>query len=121
MHNDKHHDHDSSNNSNDKIADSYKILKSGKGISGHHHDGPSDMPVESIRQFIHNGRSVSIKTTYEIKIDKKPLTGNLYIDDFGNVTCHTFPTYSFHSMTDFIRRLIDEYPESFQKCGESKT
>jgi len=113
---DSHHSH---NPEVDRISDAYRILKEGKGLAGDHVEH-HDMPIESIREFVHKNHKVSIKTTYEILVDGKRLTGHIYVDDFGNVSCHSFPTYSFSSTADLIKKIIDKFPQNLELDSEKK-
>ena len=106
-------DHTNPNQKNDRVADASRILKEGKGLTGDHGEH-HDMPIESIREFVHKNHKVSIKTAYEIDIDGKRLTGHVYVDDFGNISCHSFPAYSFSSIVDLIKKIIDKFPENLE-------
>ena len=45
----------------------------------------------AVRTAEYNGHQIEIKTTYEIKIDGKPFSGHVMVDDNGNLHCHSIP------------------------------
>ena len=113
------HSHKSSSKKQDLLADAYKKLKAGKpAIPDHakHHN----MPHESIRELEYNGHKIMIRTKYEIKVDGKNLKGHVYVDNNGRVSSHVFPTYSFVSTADLIKKIIDTFPENFTKSKKKK-
>lgn len=107
--NEKNH----SEHNTDTIADAYQILKTGKGLGGSHHSGHGK-PIESKREFTHKNHHILIKTSYEIQIDNMSVGGHIFVDDFGHLSCHAFPNYSFSSAVDLIKKIIDKYPIEFE-------
>ncbi|MCZ6776678.1 MAG: hypothetical protein O7D34_09505 [Ignavibacteria bacterium] len=71
--------------------------------------------LTSVRNFQHQGRSVVINTTYEIKIAGQPYKGHAAVDDEGRIHCHAIPYDTYPSAVDFVKQLINLYPESFPK------
>ncbi len=69
--------------------------------------------ASAVRTAEHEGRSIEIRTTYEILIDEKPFQGRVMVDDEGHLHCHSIPYESYGSAIDFVKRLIDTYPDSF--------
>lgn len=108
------HVHAPSASSKDLLADQYKNLKAGKPvIVGHATHGK--MPHESIREVEYKGHNIIIRTSYDIKIDGKPLHGHVYVDRGGMVSTHAMPTYSFASTVDLVKKLIDAFPTEFDR------
>lgn len=83
----------------------------------HHRDHG---PLVSIREAEHDGHTIRIRTEYTIEVDGKPLHGHLAVTDDGQIHYHAVPNYSFASAIDLVKRLIDEYPEEFEKTKRSK-
>ena len=106
------HSHKSSSKKQDLLADAYKRLRSGKPAMPEH-TKHHNMSHESIRELEHNGHKIVISTKYDIKVDGKSLKGHVYVDNSGRVSSHVFPTYSFISTSDLIKKIIDVFPENF--------
>lgn len=74
-----------------------------------------DHPMESVREAIHRGKHIVVKTRYEITVDREPLGSQLGVSDDGSVHYHGLPNYAFASMMDLVRKVIDasgaELPE----------
>jgi len=73
--------------------------------------GLSDL--STVRTAEHNGHVIEIKTSYEIKIDGKPFPGDVMVDVDGHLHCHSIPYETYGSAVDFVKSLIDIYPDSF--------
>jgi hypothetical protein len=107
------HHYRSSKRSKDLLSDAYKRLSTGQPVVAGHaeHEGH----FESVREVEYKGHSIIIRTHYEIKVDGKPLSGHIYVDNSGRVSSHAMPTYSFVSTVDLIKKLIDAFPTNFAK------
>ena len=74
-----------------------------------------DHPMGSVREAIHRGKHIVVKTHYEITVDGEPLGAHLGVSDDGSVHYHGLPNYAFASMMDLVRKVIDasgvELPE----------
>ncbi len=74
-----------------------------------------DHPMVSVREAMHNGKHIVVKTRYEVTVDEKPLGAHLGVADNGSVHYHGLPNYAFASMMDLVRKVIDaseaELPE----------
>lgn len=79
----------------------------------HHAHGAGDHGVESVREQVHNGRRIVIRTRYEIEVDGKPLAAPIGVDDQGEVHCHSLPNYQTLSAVDMVKALIDNFPDDF--------
>ncbi len=72
-----------------------------------------EQEMESVRQAEHKGHSIMVRTRYEIEVDRKPVVSPVIVDNFGRVSCHALPNYSFLSAIDLVKQLIDTFPEDF--------
>ncbi|PPD43282.1 MAG: hypothetical protein CTY15_10410 [Methylocystis sp.] len=79
------------------------------------HGHGSHAQAGSERSFEHAGHKVTIATTYEVRVDGKPLAAPLGVDEAGQVHCHSLPNYQTASAVDMVKYLIDIFPDEFQK------
>lgn len=68
---------------------------------------------ESIREADYNGHHIVIRTTYQIAVDGKPVTGHMGVGNDGRVHYHPVPNMSFASAVDLVKQLIDVFPDDF--------
>lgn len=61
----------------------------------------------SVREAMHRGKHIVVKTTYEITIDGEPLAEHVGVANDGSVHYHGLPNYAFRSMIDLVRKVID--------------
>ena len=61
----------------------------------------------SVRTVEHCGHRIEVTTTYEFKIDGRPVTGHFVVNDAGKVLCHDLPNYAFSSALGLAKRLVD--------------
>ena len=85
-----------------------KNLRMVKTAAMHRHPGE-----DSVREADHKGHHIVIRTTYEITVDGKPVTGHMGVDNEGQVHYHPVPNASFASAVDLVKHLIDTFPEDF--------
>lgn len=116
-HSHNHHHHPTSHkkkkgSSGDALADAYEKLKKGETV-GAGHAGHEMGGHESVREVDYNGHRIIIRTSYEIKVDGRPITGHVYVDNTGKVSTHALPAYSFTSTVDLVKKLIDMFPDNF--------
>ena len=83
---------------------------SGAGESSKEHEGGA---LTSVRKVEHRGRAIVIRTTYEVEVDGRPYHGHAKVDEDGRIHCHAIPYDTFPSAVEFVKQLIDLYPESF--------
>ena len=76
----------------------------------HHHQMSG---LSSLRRFEHNGHKVEIETTYRITIDGNVYEGHASVDGEGHIQCHAIPYKSWSSAVEFVKHLLDQYPQSF--------
>jgi hypothetical protein len=103
----------------DLLSDAYKRLNAGQPVVAGHagHEGP----FESVREVEYKDHKITIRTRYEIKVDDKPISGHIYVDNSGRVSSHAMPTYSFVSTVDLVKKLIDAFPTNFAKVSRQTT
>ena len=99
----------------DLIAYSSKRLKAGQSVAAAGHAEHDKGPFQSVRQTEYNGHKITIYTKYEIKVDGKPFSGHIYVDNSGKVSAHALPNYSFVSAVDLVKKMIDEFPDDLTK------
>ena len=85
-----------------------------KKLKVHVHDGP----IKSVRTEKHRGREVKITAIYDIRIDGRRLGGHLEVGSDGHVHYHGLPNYSWGSMVDMCKQIIDSFPEHFPSAGK---
>ena len=86
-----------------------------KKLKVHVHDGP----IKSVRTERHRGHEVKITATYDIRIDGRRLGGHLEVGNDGHVHYHGLPNYSWGSMVDMCKQLINSFPEEFPSAGKA--
>ena len=113
------HRHGPSKKPKDLLYDAYRRLSAGQPVVAGHagHEGP----FESVREVEYKGHNIIIRTHYEIKVDGKPISSHIYVDNSGRVSSHAMPTYSFISTVDLIKNLIDTFPANFAKVSSQIT
>ena len=80
------------------------------------HEGPA----ETVRSDIYKGRKIQVTTTYEIRIDGRPVGGHVDVSPEGRVHYHGLPAYSWLSAVDLVRQLIDSFPDDFPDRRKTK-
>ncbi len=78
---------------------------------------PKEMP-KTVRHDTYKGRGITITTTYDIRIDRRRVAGEIMVGHSGHVHYHGLPTYSFMSAVDLVRQLVDQFPEDYPPPGE---
>jgi hypothetical protein len=106
-------DKEDKSRSYDTIARTLQRLEPKVPERGHDHHEPAGPQTKatSIRQATHRGHEIEVVTTYEFKIDGKPVFGHFQVDDAGKLHCHDLPNYAFSSAVELGKRLIDLLPE----------
>src|SRR5690348_16820229 len=95
--------------------DSYVKKHASKVEETQGHQHPSS---ETIREADYEGHHIVIRTTYQIEVDGKPVTGHMGVTDDGKVHYHPVPNISFASALDMVKQLIDIFPDDFAETGE---
>lgn len=81
------------------------------GHSGHH----------SARKAHYKGFEIEVETHYKFSIDGKPLEVHAHVLDSGHVHSPSLPNYGWASALDFVRQLIDSFPDDFQPQRNTKS
>jgi hypothetical protein len=87
-------------------------LKAGQPVAVGHAEHEKGQ-FQSVREIEYKGHKIAIYTQYEIRVDGRPFTGHVYVDNSGKVSAHALPNYSFASAVDLIKKIIDEFPDDF--------
>ena len=69
--------------------------------------------MASTREADYKGHHIVVRTTYEIEVDGKPVTGHLGVTNDGEVHYHPIPNQSFPSAIELVERVIDTFPDDF--------
>ena len=69
--------------------------------------------LSSVRTAEHRGRKIEIKTTYEIKVDGRPVYVHAIVGDDGRLLCHSTPYVRYQSAIELVKTLLDRFPEAF--------
>ena len=72
----------------------------------------------SVRTAEHNGHTIEIRTTYDVRIDGEPMEAHLGVGNDGNVHYHGLPNYSEASAIDLMRRVIDAFPDDYPPADD---
>ena len=83
--------------------------------SGHQHGHGS------IRTANYKGFEIEIETNYKFKVDGKPLMIHAHVLDSGHVHSPALPNYGWTSAVEFVRQLIDSFPDDFVASPKSKS
>jgi hypothetical protein len=67
----------------------------------------------SIREADYKDHKISVKTTYHIEVDGRPVTGHIDVSNEGTIAYHGLPNMSFDSTIDLVKMLIDQFPDDF--------
>jgi len=89
-----------------------KNVPAAKAAMKMHHGDPGGVESEQ-----YNGHQIVIRTTYHIEVDGTPLMGHLSVDSNGHVESHALPNYEFTTPMNFVKKLIDEFPQDFTGQG----
>ena len=81
------------------------------------HRRPGGHEHTSVRTAVHNGHTIEILTSYDVRIDGEPLEAHMGVSDDGNVHYHGLPNYFEASAIDLMRRVIDAFPEDYPPRG----
>jgi hypothetical protein len=88
-------------------------LAPGLQQQGHEHGHGHAGAMETTREATYRGHHIVIRTTYQIEVDGKPLTGHMGVSDDGQVHYHAVPNIGFASAVDMVKQLVDTFPDDF--------
>ena len=72
----------------------------------------------SVREAEYQGHRIVIRTTYRIEVDGVPVTGHVGVTADGRVHYHAVPNASFASAVDLVKRLIEVFPDDFNRGAD---
>jgi len=70
--------------------------------------------VRSVRTLESRGHTITITTTYEVKVDGRLITLHMMVDEQGLLWSHLCPYQSFASATELVRHLLERLPHLFE-------
>lgn len=73
------------------------------------HATPHKAHAATVRRDEYRGRSIEVRTTYEILVDGKPFGAHAGVSADGTVHTHALPQYAFRSALDMVRKVIDAF------------
>ncbi len=71
-------------------------------------------PVKTVRTDCYKGFEIEIETTYDIKVNGERIGGHIELQNNGQIHYHPLPNYGWTSAVDFVRQLIDSFPDDFK-------
>ena len=80
---------------------------------------PTHADMDSVREAQYQGHRIVVRTRYKIEVDGKRVTGHIGVTNDGQVHYHAVPNLSFVSAVEMVERLIDIFPEDFEKKGRN--
>ncbi|HRI38073.1 MAG TPA: hypothetical protein PLO50_05910 [Nitrospira sp.] len=86
-----------------------------KANQRHHH------PATSIREAEYKGHHIVIRTTYDIRVDGKRVTGHFGVGNNGQVHYHPIPNMRFASAVDMVKQLINVFPDEYTGKGTQRS
>jgi hypothetical protein len=72
--------------------------------------------ARSVRTFESRGHTLTITTTYEVKVDGRLVTLHMMVDEQGQLWSHLCPYQSFASATELVRHLLERLPHLFEEA-----
>ncbi|WP_257453694.1 hypothetical protein [Archangium lipolyticum] len=75
--------------------------------------------ARSVRTLEHQGRTISITTTYEVSIEGRPVTLHMMVDEEGQLWSHLCPYQTFASALELVRHLLTRMPHLFEAAQPS--
>jgi hypothetical protein len=70
--------------------------------------------VRSTRVLEHRGHTITITTTYEVRVDERLVTLHLMVDEEGRLWSHLCPYLTFATAPELVRHLIERMPHLFE-------
>jgi hypothetical protein len=70
--------------------------------------------VRSVRTLEHRGRTITITTTYEVRVEGRLVTLHMMVDEEGQLWSHLCPYQSFASAPELVRHLLTRMPHLFE-------
>jgi hypothetical protein len=76
--------------------------------------------ARSTRVLEHQGSTITITTTYEVRLDERLLTLHMMVDEEGRLWSHLCPYLTFATATELVSHLLARMPHLFEPSGESE-
>lgn len=74
--------------------------------------------ARSVRTLEHQGRRISITTTYEVRVDGRLITLHIMVDEEGQLWSHLCPYLTFASALELVRHLLTRMPHLFEAAPD---
>jgi hypothetical protein len=72
--------------------------------------------ARSTRVLEHQGSTITITTTYEVRIGERLLTLHMMVDEEGRLWSHLCPYLTFATAPELVRHLIERMPHLFESA-----
>jgi hypothetical protein len=70
--------------------------------------------ARSDRTLEHRGRTITITTTYEVRVEGRPVTLHMMVDEEGRLWSHLCPYLTFATAPELVRHLLTRMPHLFE-------
>jgi hypothetical protein len=70
--------------------------------------------ARSERTLEHQGRTITITTTYEVRVEGRLITLHMMVDEEGRLWSHLCPYLTFTSAPELVRHLLTRMPHLFE-------
>jgi hypothetical protein len=70
--------------------------------------------ARSDRTLEHEGRTITITTTYEVRVEGRLLTLHMMVDEEGRLWSHLCPYLTFASAPELVSHLLKRMPHLFE-------
>lgn len=70
--------------------------------------------ARSVRTLEHQGRDISIITTYEVRVEGRLVSLHMMVDEEGRLWSHLCPYLTFASAPELVRHLLTRMPHLFE-------
>lgn len=75
--------------------------------------------TRSTRVLEHRGHTLTITTTYEVRLDERLLTLHMMVDEEGRLWSHLCPYQTFATATELVQHLLERMPHLFEPAPVS--
>ncbi|HLM42629.1 MAG TPA: hypothetical protein VK458_02125 [Myxococcaceae bacterium] len=69
--------------------------------------------VRSDRVLEHRGNTITITTTYEVRVEGRLVTLHMMVDEEGRLWSHLCPYLTFATATELVLHLLERMPHLF--------
>lgn len=70
--------------------------------------------VRSERVLEHRGNTITITTTYEVRVEGRLVTLHMMVDEDGRLWSHLCPYLTFATATELVLHLLERMPHLFE-------